>query len=240
MNALIIARRDLAAYLHGFSGWFILAAVLFITGLLFQVRGLGSGPQLSHEVLQAFFENCGGMVMIASVLITMRSFAEERQTGTDVLLQTSPLSSTETVLGKYLASMGLMTVLLALTVYMPGLIFVNGKVSVAHIAVGYLGLLMLASGTVAIGVFASTLFKSQMPSGIVAGVIVVTMLLGWRLADVTDAPFSDVFSYAAYWDKHFTQFMEGRLHVRAAVYYLSVTFVFLLGATKVLEGRRWE
>ena len=240
MNALIIARRDLAAYLHGFSGWFILSAVLFVTGLLFQVRGLGAGPQKSHEVLQAFFENCGGLVMISSVLITMRSFAEERQTGTDVLLQTSPVSATETVLGKYLAGMGMMTLLLGLTVYMPGLIFVHGKVSVAHIAVGYLGLLCLASATVGIGVFASTLFRSQMPAGIVAGVVVVTLLLGWRLADVTDAPFADVFSYAAYWDKHFTRFMEGRLHVRALVYYLSVTFVFLLGAAKVIEGRRWE
>lgn len=240
MNALVIARRDLAAYLHGFSGWFILAAVLFVTGLLFQLRGLGAGPQLSHEVLQAFFENCGGMVMVAAVLITMRSFAEERQTGTDVLLQTSPISATETVLGKYLAGLGMMALLLVLTTYMPALIFVNGKVSVAHIAVGYAGLLLLASGTIAIGVFSSTLFKSQLPAGIVAAVIVVTMLLGWLLGDVTDAPFSDVVAYGAYWDKHFTQFMEGRLHLRAVVYYLSVTFVFLLGATKVIEGRRWE
>jgi ABC-2 type transport system permease protein len=240
MHSLLIARRDVAAYLHGYSGYFILSAVLFITGMLFQVRGLGAGAQYSHEVLEAFFENCGGLVMIASILLTMRSLAEERQTGTEVLLRTSPATETQIVFGKYLAAMAVLSGLLLLTTYMPALIFVNGKVSVGHIAVGYLGLLCLASSTSAVGIAASSLFKAQLPAGILAAVIVVTMLLGWMLSDLVNAPFADVLAYAAYWDKHFTAFMEGRLHLRSVVYYLSVTFAFLLVATKVLEGRRWR
>lgn len=240
MKALLIARRDLAAYLHGYAGWVIIAAVLFVTGLLFQTRGLGAGAQYSHDVLGTFFENSGGLVMIASILFTMRSLAEERQLGTDVLLATSPASDVEIVFGKYLAAMAMMTGLLALTAYMPALIFVNGKVSLGHIAVGYTGLLFLASATVAIGIAASSLFRTQLPAGIVAAVMVVTLLLGWLLSSVTDAPFKEVLAYGAFWDKHFTTFMEGRLHTRDLVFYASVTFLFLLGATKVLEGRRWQ
>lgn len=238
--ALLVARRDLGAYLHGFGGYVIVAAVLFVTGLLFQTRGLGGGALYSHEVLETFFENSGGLVMISGILFTMRSLAEERQLGTDVLLETSPISEVQVVVGKWLAAMLVMGGMLALTAYMPALIFVNGKVSLAHIGVGYLGLLLLASATTAIGIAASSLFRTQLPAGILAGVAVVTLLLGWLLADLTEPPFSEILAYGAYWDKHYTEFMTGRLHLRSVVYYLTLTFAFLLGATKVLEGRRWR
>lgn len=240
MNAIIVARRDLGAYLHGYAGYVIVSAVLFVTGVLFYVRGLSEGAQYSHRVLEAFFENAGGVVMVASVLLTMRSLAEERQLGTEVLLVGSRASAAQIVFGKWLAAMTVMAGTLALTAYMPGLIFVNGKVSVGHILVGYLGLMLLASAATALGIASSSLFKAQLPAGILAGVALVTLLLGWKLSDVVDAPFKDVLAYAAFWDKHFTAMQDGRLHVRDVVYYLSVTFVFLLGATKVLEGRRWQ
>ncbi len=240
MHTWLVARRDLGATTHGFGGYLIVAAVLFVTGLLFQTRGLGAGAQYSHEVLETFFENAGGLVMISGILFTMRSLAEERQLGTDVLLETSPATEVQIVLGKWVAAMLVMAGMLALTLYMPALIFVNGKVSLAHIATGYVGLLLLASAVTSIGIASSSLFSTQLPAGILAGVIVVTMLLGWLLADVSDPPFSDVLAYSALWDQHFTAFMEGRLHLRSVVYYLSVTFLFLLGATKVLEGRRWQ
>lgn len=240
MRSLLIARRDVAAYLHGYSGYFIIAAVLFITGLWFQVRGLGSGAHYSHEMLEFFFETAGGMVMVASVLLTMRSLAEERMTGTDVLLRTSPATEGEIVFGKYLAAMTVMSAFLLLTTYMPALIFVNGKVSLGHIAVGYLGLFCLASSTASIGIASSSLFKAQLPAGILSAVIIATMLIGWMLSDLVDAPFSDIAAYGAYWDKHFTAFMSGRLHLRGIVYYGSISFAFLLAATKVLEGRRWR
>ncbi len=240
MNAIIVARRDLGSYLHGFAGYVIIAAVLFITGVLFYGRGLGDGARYSHEVLESFFENAGGVVMVASILITMRAFPEERQLGTDVLLVGSRASELQIVLGKYLAAMALMAGTLLLTAYMPALIFVNGKVSLAHISVGYLGLLLLASATVALGLASSSFFRTQLPAGIVAGVVLSTLLMGWMMSDVLDAPFKGIVAYAAFWDKHFTAMQDGRLHVRDVVYYLSITFGFLLVATKVLEGRRWQ
>lgn len=240
MNALIVARRDLGAYLHGFAGYVIVAAMLFVTGLLFYARGLGDGARYSHEVLESFFENAGGVVMVASILLTMRAFPEERQLGTEVLLVGSRATDFQVVLGKYLAAMTMVVGTLALTVYMPALIFVNGKVSLAHIGVGYFGLLLLASATVALGLASSSLFRTQLPAGILAGVVLATLLLGWMLSDVLDAPFKAIVAYAAFWDKHFTALQDGRLHVRDVVYYLSLTFGFLLVTTKVLEGRRWQ
>lgn len=240
MNALLIARRDLGAYLNGLTGWIIVAAVLFIDGVLFNAVALGTGAKYSHDVLEQFFYICSGTTMIAAVLLTMRSLAEEKSTGTDVLLHTSPISEGQIVLGKFLASFGMLAILTLLTVYMPLLIFVNGKVSFAHIAVGYTGLLSLGSAVLAIGIFGSSLFRSQLAAAFVSGVLVVTMLLLWLVSELTDPPFANLLAYGALFDKHFIPFEKGQLLTTGLVYYASLTGVFLSLATRILEGRRWQ
>jgi len=239
-HVLTIARRDLGAYLHGYTAYVIIAGILFVQGLLFNTFALGAETaRYSHEVLEDFFYIAGGCAMTASVLLTMRSLAEEQATGTDVLLRTSVASDAQVVLGKYLAAMGMMTLLTALTLYMPMLVFVNGKVSVAHLAVGYLGVLGLGSACTAIGVFGSSLFRNQMAAGIFTAIVVVTILTAWQLADITEPPFSSVFEYSAIF-RHFMDFREGILRVSSLVYYGSLTSLFLYLATRILEGRRWE
>src|SRR5690606_11263591 len=89
-NVLTIARRDLGAYLLGYTAYVIIAGILFIEGLMFNAFAMGAeSARYSHEVLEDFFYINGGAAMIASVLLTMRSLAEEQATGTDVLLRTS-------------------------------------------------------------------------------------------------------------------------------------------------------
>jgi ABC-2 type transport system permease protein len=240
VNALIVARRDLGAYFHGLTGYIIIAAVLFVTGGLFQVRALGSGAHYSHEVLENFFENIAGTTMIAGVLLTMRSIAEERQTGTDTILHTAPIREWEIVLGKYLAAMGMITALTVLTLYMPALIMVNGKISYEHVLVGYIGVLGLGSTAVSIGIFGSSLFRTQLPAGIVAGVITASFVICWLLSDFVNAPFTDIVAYMALFDKHFQPFEKGKLMTSGLVFYASLSWGFLMLSTRVLEGRRWQ
>lgn len=240
MKTLLIARRDLAAHLNGYAGYAVIAAVLLINGLLFNFFAMGSSAKYSHEVLEDFFYFSSGTTMIAAILLTMPSIAEERDNGTDVLLQTSAISDGSVVFGKYLGSMGVMSILIGLTAYMPALIAVNGKISLAHILVGYAGLWLLGSAVVSIGIFASSLFKSQLPAGVIGGVITVVLLLGWLASGVTDPPFTDVLAYSALFDQHFQPFMEGRLKSAGVVFYGSLSFVFLMLATRVLQSRRHE
>ncbi|MBA2322267.1 MAG: hypothetical protein H0V89_14075 [Deltaproteobacteria bacterium] len=240
MNALTILRRDLGAYLRGYTIYVVTAAVLFIDGLLFNVYAMGGEARYSHEVLSQFFHQSSGLVMIAAVLLSMRTLAEERQDGTDVLLQSSIVGDFQIVLGKYLAAMAMLVFLIGATLYLPGMILINGKVSWAHVGVGYLGLALMGSTIVAVGVFASSLFKSQLPAGVLAGVIVASLVTAWMLSDVTDPPFSQIAAWSALYDKHFQPFRDGRLLTSGVAFYLSTTALFLWLTTRVLEGRRWE
>jgi ABC-2 type transport system permease protein len=239
-GALLIARRELRAYLRSPFGYIVGAAMLLIDGLLFQGYALGSGARLSADVLHDFFYFASGTTMVASVLLSMRLLAEERQTGTLVLLNTAPLRDSAIVAGKFISAFVFIVLLTALTMYMPLLILVNGKVSAGHIAVGYLGLVLLGAASVAIGLFGSALARSQVLAAILGAGMLVTMLLLWLVGKVTDPPLNTFLAGLALHNERQNAFMKGLLTLDNVVYYLGVTYFFLLAATKTLEARRWR
>jgi ABC-2 type transport system permease protein len=235
----LIMRRELGAYLRSMTGYIVAAAVLLLDGILFNVMAL-EGTKLSAQVLAEFFKDCSGVTMIATVFLSMRLLAEERQTGTLVLLTSSPVRDREIVLGKFLAAFVFLTMITLLTAFMPALIMVNGKISFGHVVSGYLGLLLLGAAALAIGTFGSSLARSQLLAVIVSAALVGTMVLCWMIARVTEHPLNGVFVALALWDRHFPGFMGGIIHLRDVVYYLAVTYFALFLATRVLEARRWR
>lgn len=239
-GVLLIARRELAAYVNSFWGYLVVVAILVIDGLLFNAYALGDDPRYSAEVLQDFFRFSFGTTCIAGILLTMRLVAEERQTGTIVLVDSSPLSDWQIVGGKYLSAMAVLGVLTLATLYMPALIFVNGKVSVGHIVSGYLGLLLVGSVATAIGTFASVASRSQLVAAVIGAAILVFILVTWMLAKIAEPPFAELFSYMALFDKHFQPFRRGRINSESVVYLVSVTYVFLMLSTRWLAARRWR
>ena len=238
-RAIVLTRRELGAYVRSPLGAAIIAAVLLIDGILFYWQAL-TEKLLSAEVLEQFFYNASGTTMIAGIVLSMRLLAEERQLGTFTLLNTAPLSDSDIVLGKYIAAILMLGLMTLLTFYMPLLIFVNGKVSIGHIVVGYLGLLLLGSATTAIGLFASSLTSSTVIAGIIGAAITGALILTWALARAVDAPLNAVLAAMALHHQNFKPFMSGTLDLGCVSYYLAVALFFLVAATKMVEARRWR
>jgi ABC-2 type transport system permease protein len=237
---LLIARRELAAYLRSMTGYVIAALVLAVDGILFQAFVLGGPDRLSAEVLSSFFYIASGITMIGSVFISMRLFAEERQTGTLVLLTSSPVHDWEIVLGKFLSAFVFLSLITLATVYIPALIFVNGKVSLGHMAAGYTGLLLLGAASIAVGTFGSALARTQVLAAIFSGCMMAALVLTWMLARVTERPFTDIFQSMALWQRHFPPFQAGQIHLRDVFYYLAMTYFALFASVRVMEARRWR
>ena len=236
---LLIARRDLLGYLRTMGGYVIIAALLFILGLLFNSYGLGGAEKRSAEVLAVFFRLASACTVAVAVLLSTRLVAEEKQSGTITLLYSAPVRDVEIVLGKFLSGLGFLAIFLALSTFMPALIFVNGKVSFGHILAGYLGLLLMGAGSVAIGTLGSTLAGTQVVAVILSAVIQVAMYACLWLAHVAERPLSDLFAALAYFP-HFAPFELGLVNGKDVVYYLLVSYVALFSATRVLEARRWK
>ncbi|MDD9943400.1 MAG: ABC transporter permease [Myxococcales bacterium] len=239
-NVAIIARRELAGYFRTPSGYLIAAATLLVQGLLFNTRAVGSGAKYSVHVLQDFLRDSSGTTTVAAVLLTMRLFAEERQSGTLTLLFTSPLREWEVVVGKFASALTVLAVLVLASLYLPALIFVNGKVSLGHIAGGYLGLLLVGAATIALGVLGSALSRSQLMAGVVSAVLIFVLFLAWALSRVVDPPLGTVISHFSLYEKHFFPFMRGIVQLSDIVYYGSVVYLALLASTRVIQSQRWQ
>ena len=236
----IIYRRELGRYLRSPIGWIIAAAVLLVEGILFQAQAL-QGDQLSALVLERYFYLATGIPTVCGVLLSFRLLAEERQNHSMILLKTSPVRDTEIVLGKFFAALTFLAIIFALSVYLPLLVKVNGKVTWGQIFAGYLGMFMLGSVTLAIGIFASALTRYQIVAALVGAVITFVMCIIYLLAKKLDTPVSTVLEQLDMWWLHYQgSFMKGVINLKDIIYYVAVTYFFLLLAVKTLEAKRWQ
>ena len=238
----VIAVREIGAYLRSPACYVIAAAVLLINGMLFyaQALGPGAGARLSGEVLGNFFYTASGLTAVAAVALSVRLIADERQTGTQVLLDTAPVSDAEIVLGKWVAAVAFLAAITLASLYLPLLVLVNGRVSLGHVATGYGGLLLLGAAVTAVGLFASALAPRPLLAVVLGGGGVAALFLFWPLSFAVEPPLSRALAAFAIHGRHFASFQAGIFHLRDVVYYLGVTAFFLIAATKALEARRWS
>ncbi len=238
-NIMLIARRELAAYLRTMSGYIIIAAMLLLVGILFTTVVMVGPSKKSAEIVGEFFKYAAFFSMVASVLLSMRLFAEERQTGTLALLYSSPVSDWEIVLGKFFAALIFLSVFHLTTFFMPVLVMVYGKVSWGHLFAGYLGLTLLGACSLALGMLGSSLTKSQVVAAILGGLFVTLTVNTYFLAKVTLPPMTQILEAMALYAPIF-RFMEGVVRLKDVVFYGLVSYVLLYANTRVLEARRWR
>lgn len=236
----IIYKRELSAYLRSPFSWVIAAVLLLIGGIMFQGYAI-QGEQLSAIVLERFFYITSGIALAAGILLSFRLISEERQTHSLVLLNTSPVRDSEIVIAKFLAALTFLVLLLVLSLYMPLLIKVRGKITYSQIFVGYFGLFLLGAAALSIGIFASALAKNQLVAGITATAILFLMLFLFMFSKRLDGTVREVFAELDLWWIHFQGgFMRGIFNLKDLFYYLGVIYFFLLLAVKTLESKRWQ
>jgi len=236
----IIYRRELGTYLRSPFGWVIAAILLLIAGLLCQGLAM-TGEQLSAIVLEKFFYWSSALPLFGGVLLSFRLLSEERQNHSMVLLNTSPIRDSEIVLGKFFAALTFLAIILLLSMYMPIMIKINGKITWSQVFVGYFGMLLLGAATLAIGLFGSALTRQQLIAAVISAAMVALMVFIQILANKVDQPVRDVVEQLALWWVHYQYgFMKGVLNLKDVIYYIAVTYFFLLLSIKTLEAKRWQ
>ena len=237
----IIYKREVASYFLSPVGYIIAAIMLLVCGVLFQSMALGAGKKLSADVLSMFFNVCSSTTMIAGLALTVWQLTEERSQHTIVLLNTSPVKDYEIILGKFLAAFTFLTFITLLSIYMPLLIMVRGKITMAQVIVGYAGLLLAGGTALSIGLFASSLSRHLLVAIVVGACILGILVLLYPLAKNMDSPIKEVLQNIDLWWVHFQQgFMRGILNLKDVVFYMAMIYFFLLLATKTLEAKRWQ
>ena len=238
-HIMLIARRELGAYLNSYFGWVIVALALMANGLGF-ISFAMKGEKPSSDVVSTFLYFAYMITLVFGVLIAMRSFAAEREKGTLVLLQTSPASEWSMVLGKFLGSFGFLTVLIASTAYMPLMVLKHGNLEPGQILAGYLGLMLVGAVSTAIGVFGSVIAPNQILAAVMGAAIAFILAFAVLISAKADPPLDEILGFADLYYRHFHHIQDGSVYLRSLVYYPSLAFFFLLASVRVLESKRWR
>jgi ABC-2 type transport system permease protein len=255
-NSLIIAGKELAAFFVQPVAYVVMSVFLLLGGFFFfallrrfdlvlQVYAAMQNPQvlehmnLNSWVIEPMLHNLSIVLVILVPAITMRSFAEEKRTGTYELLLTAPIRTGEIVAGKFIAAALFVLIMIGLAAMFPLILILFGNPEIGVIFSGYLGLSFLAVSFVAVGLFTSSVTQNQIIAAISCfGVLLMLYVISWP-AESGGAAFADLLRYISL-PEHFSRMVSGIIDTKDIVYFLSLIFVALFLTQRSVESARWR
>ena len=254
-NMIAIARRELHSYFASpiaymlvglfalIFGWMFYSFLSFFSEQSLRMQQFGmQGPQtlnVNEMLVRPLLLQAGIIILIFIPTLTMRTFAEEKRSGTIELLLTSPLTDWEIVLGKFFGAFALYALMLGLSALNLLWLFAYGDPEVAPIVTGYLGLLLLGGGFIAIGLFLSNLTRNQIVAGLLTyAVLLMLLLVAWVGEGAGPIGRALVSALAVF--QHFEDFSKGVIDTQHVVYYLSVIAFGLFLTARSVDADRWR
>lgn len=239
---LSVFKRELRAYFYSplayvLSGIFILAFSIFFLNSIISLRGPAQFIYGSILFYMSF------LLFALIPILTMRVFAEERKTGTEVLLMTSPVSVPEIVIGKFLAVFTIYLTMTALTLIFPIIVSMTGNLNVITTVSSYIGFMLLGAAFISFGLFASSITENQIIAAVIGVVSLFFVLLIDQFKALLIQPFNGLFYRFVNWlslYERFRQFVQGVFNLNDLVFFLSITGMFIALAMVVIEKRRWS
>ncbi len=235
--------KEIRGFLGSLIGHIVVVVFLLLTGLFVWV--------FPENILDTGYADLGPLFFIAPWVflflvpaVTMRSFSEERRTGTIEFLLTKPLSELQIVLAKYVAA-----VVLVIFALLPTLVYwftvhelavPKGNVDTGGIIGSYIGLLFLGACFAAIGLLSSALTDSQIVAFLIAVFLCFILYMGFELMTdfqsfgALEGPLKSIGIHS-----HYQSMSRGVVDLRDVLYYLAMIVIFLLITRTVLQSRKW-
>lgn len=165
-----VLKKELKSYFLSPIGYVVIGILLLVYSIFFYQTAVRYGSVNLGSLY--FYVALYGLIITVPIL-TMRMFAEERKTGTEQLILTSPVGITKLVLGKFLAAMLVIVISLLISFMYFGILCYFGKPSLLVLLVTMLGFILISGGAVAVGMFASSITENQ----VIAGIITIAFLI---------------------------------------------------------------
>jgi ABC-2 type transport system permease protein len=194
---------------------------------------------VNQDMIRPLLDNVTILILFVMPMVTMRTYAEEKRSGTIELLLTSPLTDFQIVMGKFLGAMALYACALAITWIHIGILFMYGEPEWKPIVTAYLGLFLLGGCFIAAGLFISSLTKNQIVAGLATfAVFLLLWIISWigTFTGPTGTAISNYLSII----QHYEDFAKGVIDTTHLIFYLSfITFGLFLTA-KSVDSERWR
>ena len=253
-NILAIAQKELKGYFAspiafvviGFFtlvfGYFFYAMLLIFERQSMQFMGMGGQTppmNVNDQLIRPVFLNANVVFLFILPMITMRTYSEEKRSGTIELLLTAPLTDFQIIMGKFLGAMGLYAAMLAVTLIHMAILFAAGNPEWLPVATTYLGMLLMGGCFIAVGLLISSLTKNQIVAGMITFVVFLMLwVINW-IASFTGPTTQEVLNYLSITD-HLDDFTRGVIDTRHLVYYVSFIAFGLFLTARSVDTERWR
>jgi ABC-2 type transport system permease protein len=253
-NILAIAQKELRSYFASPIAYLVIGFFSLLYGYFFAVMlayfvraGMNMGqfgqPQqamnINQDMLRPVLQNVTVLLLFVMPAMTMRTYSEEKRSGTIELLLTSPLTDFQIIMGKFLGALFLYSVMLAVTLIHIAILFVYGSPEWKPIVTSYLGLLLLGGSFLSVGLFISTLTTNQIVAYISTfSVFLLLWVVSW-IGSMTSGWVTDVTAYLSIVE-HFDDFSKGIIDTTHIIYYLSLITFGLFLTAKSVDTERWR
>ena len=240
---ITIAKREFRSYFDSPLAYVVICLSFLAIGFLF-FFWQGGFWQTNQASVRRLFEFAPlGLSLLVVPVVTMRLVAEERRSGTLEMLITLPVKDSDVIGGKYLGALGLVLVLVLATIIYPIAMFrfpwSLGPLDPGPVLSGYIGLILFAAASVALGLLVSSFVESQAIAFFVTVVVLGALWFFDDLAEVIGTgPIAAVLRYVSF-QARLSSFWRGLLDTRDIVYFISVTALALVVSFRALERRKW-
>ena len=232
---LTLARKELSMMMTAPATYVIGVIFLLINGWLF----VSPLFVVNQSTLDTFVRPLPLIFTFLVPALTMRAFSEEFKVGTMEYLATLPIEDHQIVIGKYLAALCLIGLLVAFTVTFPLILLLIGRPDLGQLIGTYVSILGLASLFAAIGIWASAFTRNQVVAFIIGFFVCFIFYLLGRIADFLPGMLSGFIRNLSV-ESHFDALARGVLDTRDLLYWASGTVFFLVSSLAVVQSKKWR
>jgi len=234
-NVIPIFKRELKAYFDSPIAYVVIIVFLLVTGWFFTTNFF----MVAQADMRVAFGIIPFIFIFITPAITMRLISEERKSGTMELLVTMPIKDIEIIIGKYLAAVGLLAGMILPTLVYAITISFLGDMDTGPVIGGYIGLILMGAGYLAIGTFGSSVTENQVVAFIISWLMEFVFFLMDKMLFLLPNWLVTPVEYLSI-EYHFQNISRGIIDSRDIIYYLSLITLALLLAARSLAARQWR
>jgi gliding motility-associated transport system permease protein len=227
----------LFAFLYG---WFYFNILYYFLRQSMQMQmGGGGSMNVNQDMIRPLLQDVLVLLLFVLPAVTMRTYSEEKRSGTIELLLTSPLTDFQIIMGKFLGAMALYAVMLGVSLIHILMLYLYGHPEWKPLVTAYLGLLLFGGCFISIGLFISTLTRNQIVAYMTTfGVFLLLWVINW-VSSFAPPTVADLANYLSITD-HFDDFAKGVIDTTHLIYYGSVMTFGLFLTAKSVDTERWR
>ncbi|MFH1379411.1 MAG: ABC transporter [bacterium] len=230
-----IAVKEIRGFFNSPVAYIVIMVFLLLAGWFF-----ASPIFLINQVtIEHLLVNIPLLFIFIIPAITMRLFAEEFKIGTIESLSVQPIEDYEVIIGKYAAAVFLLAVCIAGTLIHPISLMMLGKLDWGQVLCSYLGLMLMGSSYIAMGIFASSLTRNQIVAFIFGFLFCFVFFIFGKIIFFMPGILKNIISFLSM-DTHFDNIAKGIIDLRDMLYYVSIIGAFLYATLLVVINRRWR